>query len=278
MIGPGYTGRAIAAAAVAARLTPVLIGRSESGARFGTNEADAAIATATALVSTVPPTESGDPVLAAHAGAIRDSALRWVGYCSTTSVYGDRGGGWVDEATEPAPGQPRSVRRLAAEQQWRSAVPPSAGLDLIRIAGIYGPGRSALDDVRDGTARRVIKPGHAFGRVHVHDIATLVLAAIARPPAPGVVRVLHATDDEPAPTADVVAEAARLLGVDPPPEIPFDQAVGRMSEMGRSFWSENRRVGNAMTRQATGWQPRHPSFREGLAGILAKERIEGAGQ
>jgi nucleoside-diphosphate-sugar epimerase len=278
VIGPGYTGRAIAAAARGAGLDPVLIGRGKADARFGTEAADAAILRATALISTVPPTDNGDPVLALHRSAIGTAPLRWVGYCSTTGVYGDRAGGWVDEATEPAPGQPRSVRRLAAEQEWRAAVPPTAGLDLIRIAGIYGPGRSALEDVRAGTARRVVKPGHAFGRVHVQDIAGLVLAAIARPPAPGSVRVLHATDDEPAPTADVVAEAARLLGMPAPPEIPFEQAVTRMSEMGRSFWSENRRVANVITKRATGWQPGYPSYRQGLAGILAEQRGERVGK
>jgi nucleoside-diphosphate-sugar epimerase len=279
VIGPGFTGRAIAAAAREAGLQAVLIGRGpEADRRFGTGSADAAIAGAAALVSTVPPGDEGDPVLAAHGGAIRGSALRWVGYCSTTGVYGDRQGGWVDETTEPAPGQPRSERRLAAERQWRAAAPPSAGLDVIRIAGIYGPGRSALDEVRAGTARRVVKPGHAFGRVHVDDIAGLVLAAMRNPPAPGAVRVLHAADDEPAPSADVVAEAARLLGAEPPPELLFEQAEARMSEMGRSFWRENRRVANRITKQVTGWRPRYPSFREGLAAILAEESVERRGE
>lgn len=269
MIGPGYTGNAIARAAGAAGLHVALVGR-RGPVPFGSAEADAAIRAAAALVSTVPPEDSGDPVLAAHGRAIAESAARWVGYCSTTGVYGDRGGGWVDEATAPAPGQPRSARRLAAEDAWRAAAPAGAGLDVIRIAGIYGPRRSALDDVRAGQARRVVKPGHAFGRVHVEDIAGLVLAAIARPPAVGTVRVLHATDDAPAPTADVVAEAARLLGVAPPPEVPFEQAVARMSEMGRSFWAENRRVSNALTKAATGWAPRFPSFREGLHDLLQR--------
>lgn len=267
MIGPGYTGNAIATTARAAGLQVALVGR-RGGVPFGSAPADAAIRAAHALVSTVPPEEAGEPVLAAHGAAITGSAARWVGYCSTTGVYGDRAGGWVNEATPPAPGQPRSLRRLAAEQAWRAAVPRGAGLDLIRIAGIYGPGRNAIDDVRAGQARRVVKPGHAFGRVHVDDIAGLVLAAITRPPAAGAVRVLHATDDEPAPTADVVAEAARLLGVEAPPEMPFEQAVARMSAMGRSFWAENRRVSNALTKAATGWAPRFPSFREGLQDLL----------
>jgi nucleoside-diphosphate-sugar epimerase len=279
VIGPGFTGQAIEAAARARNWPATLVGRSSGEARFGTQAADAAIGSATALVSTVPPGESGDPVLAAHGAAIGAAkALRWIGYCSTTGVYGDRGGAWVDETTEPAPGQPRSRRRLAAEQAWRAALPPRAGLDLIRIAGIYGPGRSALDEVRAGKARRVVKPGHAFGRIHVDDIALLVLAAIGTPPAPGEVRVLNATDDEPAPSADVIAEAARLLGMPPPPEIPFDQAVSTMSEMGRSFWSENRRVANTLTKRATGWTPGYASYREGLAGVLAQELVQGGGK
>jgi nucleoside-diphosphate-sugar epimerase len=268
VIGPGYTGCAIADAARAAGLQVALVGR-RGPVPFGSAQAAAAIAAAIALVSTVPPDEgAGDPVLAAHGAAIAAApALRWVGYCSTTGVYGDGGGGWVEETTPPAPGQPRSLRRLAAEQAWRAAVPAGAGLDLIRIAGIYGPGRSALDDLRAGTARRVVKPDHAFGRVHVDDISGLVLAAIARPPAPGSVRVLHAADDSPAPSAAVIEEAARLLGVEPPPAVPFAEAFSRMSPMARSFWSENRKVGNAGTKAATGWAPRYPSFREGLRAI-----------
>lgn len=240
---------------------------------FGTAAAEAAVEGATALVSTVPPDADGDPVLRAHGAAIRAAkALRWVGYCSTTGVYGNRDGGWVDEATPPAPGQPRSQRRLEAEQAWRAVLPPGAGLDLLRIAGIYGPGRSALEDVAAGTARRVDRPGHAFGRIHVEDIAGTVLAALARPPTPGEVRVLNLSDDEPAPQADVVAEAARLLGVEPPPLVPFEQALARMGEMGRSFWAENRRVANAATKAAIGRELRYPTYREGLAAIFAQQR------
>lgn len=271
VFGPGYTGQAILRAAAQAGVAAIGIGR-RSG--FGTAAADAAIAKASGVVSTVPPDDSGDPVLRAHAAAIRAAGLRWVGYCSTTGVYGDRAGGWVDEATAPAPGQPRSVRRLAAEQAWRETVPPGAGLDLLRIAGIYGPGRSAIDDLRAGSARRVDKPGHAFGRIHVDDIAGCVLAALARPPAPGTVRVLNLTDDEPAPQADVVAEAARLLGMEAPPLLPFHQVESSMSAMGRSFWSENRRVANAATKAALGRALDHPTYREGLAAILRQERIQ----
>lgn len=238
----------------------------------------AALAGATHLLAAAPPGEAGDPVLAAHGEAIAAApALAWIGYLSTTGVYGDRGGAWVDETTEPAPGQPRSLRRCEAERAWEAlAARRGAALDLIRLAGIYGPGRSALDEVQSGRARRIVKPGHAFSRIHVADIAELVLAAMARPGSG--VRVLHGADDLPAPSAEVIAEAARLLGVALPPEVPFDEAARAMSPMARSFWEENRRVANAITKARTGWAPRYPTYREGLAAILAEERGEGAAQ
>ena len=167
-----------------------------------------------------------------------------------------------------APLAERSRRRVAAEQEW---VECAAGrpLDLVRLAGIYGPGRSALDDVRAGTARCVIKPGHAFGRIHRDDIAAGVLAAMARPPAG--TRVLNFTDDEPAESAAVIGEAASLLGVAAPPEVAFDQAWDGMSAMGRSFWAESRRVANEKTKAALQIAWRYPSYREGLRAILAEE-------
>jgi nucleoside-diphosphate-sugar epimerase len=226
---------------------------------------------ATHLLATAAPEEGGDPVLAVHGEAIAAAPLAWIGYLSTTGVYGDRGGAWVDETTAPSPGQPRSLRRAAAERAWAEvAARAGAGLDLIRLGGIYGPGRSPLDEVRAGTARRVVKPGHSFSRIHVDDIAGLVSAAMARPPAVPV-RVLHGVDDLPAPSADVIAEAARLLGLPPPPELPFEEAKARMSPMGLSFWSENRKVANALTKAATGWALRCPTYREGLAAILSGE-------
>ena len=237
-----------------------------------------ALAEATHLLVTAPPTEAGDPVLAAHANLIRAApALGWIGYLSTTGVYGDRGGDWVDETVEPAPQQARSRRRRLAEREWQAvAAARGASLDLIRLSGIYGPGRSALDDVRRGRARRIVKTGHAFSRIHVADIAALALASMAHP-AEGV-RVLHGADDLPAPAAEVTAEAARLLGLPAPPEVPFETAAAEMSPMALSFWAENRRVANARTRAAIGWAPRFPTFREGLRAILAEERGEGAAQ
>lgn len=275
--GLGYAGAAIAAEAVALGFVVTGTARDPSRAAPPSGvrvvafaEAGPAIAEATHLVVTAAPEEGGDPVLAAHRDAILSApGLGWIGYLSTTGVYGDRGGAAVDEATPPAPGQPRSLRRLAAEEAWREvAGRRGAALDLFRVGGIYGPGRSALDEVRDGTARRVVKPGHAFSRIHRDDIALAVVAGALRPEG---TRVLHLVDDEPAPSADVVAEAARLLGVAPPPEIPFEAARGRMSPMGLSFWSESRRVLNAATKRALGIVWRCPTYREGLRRVLDSE-------
>jgi len=240
-----------------------------------------AIGAASHLLVTAPPGEGGDPVLAAHGAAIeaalRAGTLRWVGYVSTTGVYGDRGGGEVDEATPPAPGQPRSHRRLAAEEAWRAATAGRAALDLMRAGGIYGPGRSPFEELRAGSARRVVRPGHAFSRIHRDDIALAVLAAIGQD-LPAAVRVLHLVDDEPADSASVMEHAARLLGVPPPPAIPFEQARATMSPMALSFWAENRRVANSATKAALGIAWRCPTFREGLAAILAEEGREGLAQ
>lgn len=274
VIGPGFTGGRIAAAARDAGIAVRLVGRHGADARFATSEAGAVIASASLLVSTVPPDGACDPVLAAHGREIAAAPLRWVGYCSATSVYGDHAGGAVDEASEPAPGHDRAIARLAAENAWRRAVPAGCALDLIRIAGIYGPGRSALEALRAGRARRIVKPGHVACRVHVDDLAALVLAAIRRPPPPGGTRVLHAADDLPAPPADVVAEAARLLGLAPPPAVPFSEAEAEMTRLARSYWNESRRVRTVLTGKATGWAPRYPSFREGLCAILATIRAD----
>lgn len=288
--GLGYSGAAVARAAVAAGL-PHVAGTARHPeaapppapgvARLAFAEAGPAIAAATHLLVTAAPGEGGDPVLAAHAAAIRAApALRWIGYLSTTGVYGDRDGGWVEETTPPAPTQERTRRRVAAERDWAAIAGTGAGravaVDIFRVGGIYGPGRSAFDELREGTARRTIKPGHAFSRIHRDDIALAVLAAM-RTAAPGGAghRVLHLVDDAPAESALVVEEAARLLGVAPPPAIPFEEAVRSMSPMARSFWAENRRVANAATKAALGIAWRYPSYREGLRAILAEETGQG---
>jgi len=286
IIGSGFSGQAVARAAGEAGMAVVTTTRGPAGqgrlafteagqgrlafteagqGPLAFAEAGAALPGFTHLLMTAPPGEAGDPFLAVH-GAALPGGLVWAGYLSTTGVYGDRGGAWVDEATPPAPGKPRSVRRLAAEEAWRAAASGRFALDLFRVAGIYGSGRSAFDDLRAGHARRTHKPGHAFGRIHVEDIAQAVLAAIARPPL--TARVLHLSDDEPAESAVVVEHAASLLGVAPPPLVEYAAAEPGMSEMARSFWSENRRVSCTATKAALGIAWRHPSYREGLAAIL----------
>ena len=279
--GLGYAGRAVAEAAASAGWRVVATSRQPESLtapqeveviRF--DEAGSAFAAATHWLITTPPDEAGDPVLRRHASALASGNQRWIGYLSTTGVYGDRAGGMVDEATPPAPGQPRSQRRLAAEEAWRAARPVGAALDLCRVGGIYGPGRAPFAELRAGIARRVVKPGHSFSRIHRDDIAHAVMAAISNPPEPGC-RVLNFVDDEPADSAAVMAEAARLLGMPPPPAVPFEEARASMSPMALSFWSENRRVANAATKAALGIEWRHPSYREGLAASLAEERHQG---
>lgn len=282
LIGLGYAGRALAELAMRGGWRVVATARDPArvaaprGVEVVPFADDAALRAATHLVATAPPGPEGDPVWAAHGEALRAAPLRWVGYISTTGVYGDRGGAWVDETTPPAPTQDRSRRRVAAEGQW-AELAGRAAVDLFRTGGIYGPARSPLDEMRAGTARRVVRPGHRFSRIHRDDIARALFAAASRPPAPGV-RVLHLVDDEPCTGAEVVEEAARLLNMTPPPETPYAEAAPRMSEMGRSFWAESRLVSSARTKAALGIEWAYPTFREGLRAILAEERLQGAAQ
>ena len=282
--GLGYAGRAVAEAAAAAGWRVVGTSRQPEAVRappgvevIGFDAAGPAFAAASHWLITTPPDEAGDPVLSRHASALTSGKQRWIGYLSTTGVYGDRAGGTVDEATPPAPGQPRSQRRLAAEEAWRAARPADAALDICRVGGIYGPGRAPFAELRAGVARRVVKPGHSFSRIHRDDIAHAIMAAISNTPEPGC-RVLNFVDDEPADSAAVMAEAARLLGMAAPPAIPFEEARASMSPMALSFWSENRRVANAATKAALGIEWRYPSYREGLAASLAEERSQGLAQ
>lgn len=268
--GLGYAGTRAAVLAAARGMRVTGTARDPGGRAPPPGVALAAFAAlpallhdATHLLVTVPPGEAGDPALPVALGA---PGLRSIAYLSTTGVYGDRGGGWVDEATQPAPVAERSRRRLQAEKGW-GQLGTRARVALCRVAGIYGPGRSVLDELRAGTARRIVAPGHAFGRIHVDDIAHAALAALVRDVAPGV-DVFNFADDLPAPQADPVAFGARLLGIDPPPPIPLARALPAMSPMGRSFWADNRRVASARTQAALGlW--RHPTYRHGLRAILA---------
>jgi len=220
----------------------------------------------THLLVSIAPGKDGDPVLA-HCGdliARHAGQFDWAGYLSTTGVYGDRAGGWVDETSDLAPSTERGRRRLAAETGWLELY-KSHGLPvhLFRLAGIYGPGRNQLESVRGGKARRVIKPGQVFSRIHVDDIAGVLAASIARPD-PGT--AYNVCDDEAAPPQDVVAYAAQLLGLEAPPEVPFDAA--EMSSMGRSFYAESKRVSNARMKQDLGYELIYPTYREGLKALL----------
>jgi nucleoside-diphosphate-sugar epimerase len=224
-----------------------------------------------AILVTAPPDDHGCPALAAlvpamaRAGAFPD----WIGYLSTTGVYGDRDGAWVDETAGLHPTGPRGAARVEAERGWLGLLRLGVPVHVFRLAGIYGPGRSAFDALRDGSARRIVKPGQVFSRIHVDDIARVLDGSIAKPD-PGA--VYNVCDDEPAPPQDVVAFAAGLLGVAPPPEIAYEVAAPTMSEMARSFYRDSKRVSNLRIRDGLGVRLEHPDYRSGLRAILAQER------
>lgn len=270
IFGLGYTGSAIAMAAGSAGYSVTGTTRAGTDGSVAFDQAQESIRWATHLLTTAAPDETGDPVLRRYASAIAAASdLRWIGYLSSTVVYGDRDGGWVDEDTPPAPSQSRGQRRVDAEQAW-SRFAGTRAVDIIRLAGIYGPGRSAFDDLRAGRARRMNKPGHQFGRIHRDDIARSVVTAMRRDRSAGR-QVLNLADDEPSESALVVTEAAALLGVEPPPFVAFADAFPAMSPMARSFWAENRKVASAKTKAALSLEWLYPTFREGLRAILAEE-------
>jgi nucleoside-diphosphate-sugar epimerase len=241
------------------------------------SDARAALDGVTDVLSSIPPDGMGDPVLDRHGDVLMAAReLRWIGYLSTTGVYGDTGGAPVDETAPLRPTSERSRRRVEAERRWldlfdRHGQP----VHVFRLAGIYGLGRSALDQVRRGEARRIDKPGHLFSRIHVDDIAAVLRASIGRPH-PG--RIYNVCDDEPAAPADVIAHACRLLGLEPPPPVPFDRAASGLSPMALSFWRDNRRVDNARIKRELGVALRYPDYRSGLAAIARAAAPEcGAG-
>ncbi len=224
-----------------------------------------ALAEATHVLSSVPPQAAGDPVLLTCGHALREA--RWLGYLSTTGVYGDTRGAWVDETAPARPQQPRSIARLAAERAWQAlGQDTGAVVDIFRLPGIYGPGRSALDQVKQGRARRIDKPGQSFSRIHVADIAATVMAALTRPSPGGIYNV---ADDLPAPSRDIVEFACELLGVPTPPLIPWEQAEPTMGTMARSFYSESRKARNDRIKQVLGVKLRYPTYRDGLRAIAA---------
>lgn len=222
---------------------------------------EAAVAAASHVLVSAPPGPEGDPVLALLGGRLRRRGPDWVGYLSTTAVYGDRQGDWVDESGALAPVGERGRRRVVAERGWAATGLP---VEFFRLAGIYGPGRSVLDRLREGKAQRVVRPGQVFSRIHVEDVARTLAASIATP-RPG--EVWNVADDEPAPPQDVVAFAAGLLGMEPPPEIRFEEAG--LGPMARSFWGESKRVCNRRLRETLGVALRYPDYRAGLRAILA---------
>jgi nucleoside-diphosphate-sugar epimerase len=268
--GFGFTARALAPRVMAQGWKISATSRDDAGQRsiaasgaspFPFPAPPKAFDGVTHVLISAPPDESGDPVLAAHAGDLlrRAKQFEWLGYLSTTGVYGDRGGESVDEDSSLTPTTDRGRRRLAAERSWLALDLP---VHIFRLAGIYGPGRNQLLSVLDGTARRIVKPGQIFSRIHVDDIAGVLLASIANPN-PG--RAYNVCDDEPCPPQDVVAFAAQLLNRPLPPEIAFDEAD--LSPMARSFYAESKRVGNRRIKEELGYRLIYPTYREGLTAL-----------
>jgi nucleoside-diphosphate-sugar epimerase len=222
-----------------------------------------ALATATHVLVSIGPNDTGDPVLNHFADEIAAGKPDWIGYLSTVGVYGNHDGAWVDEETPCNPVSKRSVQRVAAEGAWldyskRNSLP----VQIFRLSGIYGPGRNAFENFKKGTARRLVKPGQVFNRIHVADIAGALSTAMLRPST----RIFNVTDDEPAPPQDVVAHAADLLGVAPPPEIPFETAD--LTPMARSFYGENKRVSNQRIKDELDYSFRFPNYRVALRDLL----------
>lgn len=229
-------------------------------------EISTALASATHVLISIPPVDSGDLCLHHHQ---RDLAaapnLEWVGYYSTVGVYGDYAGALIDEDTPLAPGSERGRRRCIAERQWLDfGAATGKRITVLRLPGIYGPGRSSIDSLIAGTARRIVKPGHVFNRIHVDDIATATLAAMTRPASH---QIYNVTDDEPASPEDVLIFAAQLLGLPEPPPIPFESA--KLSPMAASFYAESKRVSNLRLKNDLHVALRYPTFRDGLRAIAA---------
>ena len=280
--GLGYTGRALARACMAEGWTvagtcreparrDALVASGIDAWLFDENhpleDAAAALAGTTHLLASAPPSEAGDGAAFLHGAAIAATeSLQWIGYLSTTGVYGDHRGGWVDEDSDLNPSSPRAERRVTAEEQWldfwwNDGIPSH----IFRLAGIYGPGRGPLAALEAGTAKRIDKPGHQFSRIHVDDIVTTLWASMERPNGG---RVYNVCDDEPAAQAEVVAYAAELLGLEPPPLVPFEDAA--LSPLGLSFYADNKRVRNDRIKQELGVALAYPDYQSGLTALLNK--------
>lgn len=215
-----------------------------------------AIGTATHILSTVPPARDGsDPVLEKYGAAIKNAKIKWTGYLSSTGVYGDVAGAWVDESAPTGLG--RRKARSKADDRWQAL---RDDVRILRLPGIYGPGRNPLTRIRQGTAKRVNIPGQVFSRIHVDDIASAVIASFDGPAG-----VYNISDDWPAPQQEVIAHAARLIGVEPPPLLSLDEAD--LSDAASGFYEENRRVANGKAKRLLGWRPQYPDYKAGLAGL-----------
>jgi len=273
-LGHGYSAQALARCLIPQGWR--VIGTTRSAARASDlrgegiepllwpgSDLDPALRDASHLLSSIAPGAAGDPVLQALGPRIAAAGLEWVGYLSTTAVYGDHGGGWVDEATPLTPGTERGRWRVLAERGWQALAVP---LHIFRLAGIYGPGRGPFAKLRDGSARRIVKPGQVFSRIHVEDIAKVLMASIARPQ-PGA--IYNVCDDDPAPPQDVLAYGAQLLGLPPPPAVAYAEAD--LTAMARSFYAESKRVSNRRIKTDLGVTLHYPGYREGLAAMLAAE-------
>ncbi len=282
IFGFGFTGRALsalmlqhgwsvsgAARSTAGRAVMAFIGVAPIDPADDAAVSDEA-AKASAILIAAPPGPGGCPGLA-QIGPLLSSTRKpdWLGYLSTTGVYGDHSGRWVFETTTPTPQSPEGERRLSAEQGWASlAARHGMNLSIFRLPGIYGPGRSPLDRARTANARRITKPGHVFSRIHVDDLAAALALSIDQPERAGVYNLC---DDEPAEPGAVASYAAALLGLPRPPEEVFD--ADALSPMARRFWSECKRVSNAKAKAALGWRPAYPTYREGLSAILANQAL-----
>ena len=277
-------GHGYSAAAMAARLIPMgwrVIGTTRSEERMAEMEAAGVeprrfgadlseeIRGATHVLTSVPPKDGGDPVLERYGAELRAASPVWAGYLSTTAAYGDRQGGWVDESSALTPASSRGAARVAAESDWDATGLP---LHIFRLAGIYGPGRGPFRKLRAGTARRLVKPNQFFSRIHVEDIGRVLAASAEHPAPPPYPTVWNLCDDEPAPPQDVMAHAARLLGMEPPPEVAFDEAD--LSPMARSFYGESKKVSNEKARRDFG-PFLYPGYDSGLRAILEAETHEG---
>ena len=249
VFGFGYSARAIAARLDGWQVEAT--GREGTVAFEDDDAVREALGRASHVLSSVPPSEEGDPVLDRYGDALGHG---WLGYLSSTGVYGDTGGAWVDESAPVGTG--RRSARAASDSAWLAM-----GARLFRLPGIYGPGRSPLDRVREGRAHRIDLPGQVFSRVHVDDIAQGVVRALDAPPG-----AYNLADDLPASGSAVTEEACRLLGVEPPPLQTLDEAG--LSPVARGFYAENRRVANGKARRVLGWRPRYPTYREGLRSLI----------